>query len=502
MRERYLDWGQENMSVTAGAARCTRHHIECLSLVFVVATSMILLGGCVGSVKEGGASETPSGQGALVITNVLATAATTSSVQVGWKTNLASTSAIQYGTTTGYGFSSPVNSAMVTNHQVAVTGIKAGVLYHYRVVSADSSGTAVSGDATFSTGVTPGGNTTGPTVTLTAPANGATVSGIVNVTASASDSSGVAWVLFQVDGGIAGGQATAAPYAYVWNTTKSGNGTHRLNAIAQDMTGNSTTSASVTVTVNNTPAGAFSISGTVSPTAGGNGATIVLNGAASATTLVSSSGAYSFTGLANGIYAVSASRAGYAFSPAVQPATINGANITGLNFTATPVSQTFSISGTISPPVIGSGAAVILSGAVGATTTAGSSGAYMFTGLPSGNYVVAPSSSGATFSPAQQSVTVGTANITGVNFTASTNTQMHSALLSWDASSSTVAGYNVYRSTVSGSGFAKMNSGLVGGLIYTDSTVQSGITYYYVTRAVDSAGNESANSNQVSANIP
>ena len=78
----------------------------------------------------------------------------------------------------------------------------------------------------------------------------------------------------------------------------------------------------------------------------------------------------------------------------------------------------------------------------------------------------------------------------------------HSASLAWNGSTSTVSGYNVYRSTVSGSGYTKINSSLITTLTYTDSTVQSATTYYYVTTAVDSSGSESANSNEVSASIP
>jgi Abnormal spindle-like microcephaly-assoc'd, ASPM-SPD-2-Hydin/Protein of unknown function (DUF1573) len=78
----------------------------------------------------------------------------------------------------------------------------------------------------------------------------------------------------------------------------------------------------------------------------------------------------------------------------------------------------------------------------------------------------------------------------------------HSATLSWRASSSSVSGYNVYRTTVSGSGYAKINSGLISGLTYTDITVQPGMTYYYVATAVDASGNESTDSNQAMAVIP
>jgi len=78
----------------------------------------------------------------------------------------------------------------------------------------------------------------------------------------------------------------------------------------------------------------------------------------------------------------------------------------------------------------------------------------------------------------------------------------HSAALTWNASTSTVAGYNVYRSTVSGTLYTKINSSLITTLNYTDSTVQSGTTYFYVATAVDASGNESVQSNEVSAPIP
>jgi len=78
----------------------------------------------------------------------------------------------------------------------------------------------------------------------------------------------------------------------------------------------------------------------------------------------------------------------------------------------------------------------------------------------------------------------------------------HSVALSWNASTSTASGYNVYRSTTSGSGYVKINSSLVSGLAYADSNVTRGTTYYYVTTAVDSSGSESAYSNRASAAIP
>jgi fibronectin type 3 domain-containing protein len=89
-----------------------------------------------------------------------------------------------------------------------------------------------------------------------------------------------------------------------------------------------------------------------------------------------------------------------------------------------------------------------------------------------------------------------------INFTA-TPQAVHSVSLTWSSSpTTTVTGYNVYRTTISGSLFARVNSSPVTGLVYTDSTVQNGLTYYFVTTAVDPNGGESVFSNQVPAIIP
>ena len=79
----------------------------------------------------------------------------------------------------------------------------------------------------------------------------------------------------------------------------------------------------------------------------------------------------------------------------------------------------------------------------------------------------------------------------------------HTVDLSWVAStSSDIAGYNVYRGTVSGGPYTLLTSSLVTTTTYADGTVLSGATYYYVTTAVDSEGNASAYSDQVQAVVP
>lgn len=98
------------------------------------------------------------------------------------------------------------------------------------------------------------GDTVAPTTAITAPAAGATVSGTVTLTASASDNVGVTSVEFFVNSTRIGTD-TAAPYSLAWNSTTVVNGTYTITSKAFDMAGNVTTSAGVTVTVNNPTCG-------------------------------------------------------------------------------------------------------------------------------------------------------------------------------------------------------------------------------------------------------
>src|SRR3989344_5399242 len=94
-------------------------------------------------------------------------------------------------------------------------------------------------------------DTTAPSVSITSPTDGATVSGSsVSITANASDNVGVVGVQFKLDGGNLGAEDTSAPYTTTFNSTLSGNGSHTLYAVARDAAGNTTTST-VTVISNN-----------------------------------------------------------------------------------------------------------------------------------------------------------------------------------------------------------------------------------------------------------
>jgi len=79
----------------------------------------------------------------------------------------------------------------------------------------------------------------------------------------------------------------------------------------------------------------------------------------------------------------------------------------------------------------------------------------------------------------------------------------HSVALGWNTSTSSgVVGYNIYRGTVSGGPYTRINSALDSTPYDTDSSVQAGSTYYYVVTAVESSGAESTYSNQAQAAIP
>lgn len=78
----------------------------------------------------------------------------------------------------------------------------------------------------------------------------------------------------------------------------------------------------------------------------------------------------------------------------------------------------------------------------------------------------------------------------------------HSVDLLWNASSSSVTGYRVYRGVVSGGPYSLLTPSLVQVMSYSDTTVLAGKTYFYVVTAVSAANVESSYSNEVTAVIP
>jgi len=158
------------------------------------------------------------------------------------------------------------------------------------------------------------------------------------------------------------------------------------------------------------------------------------------------------------------------------------------------VKNTGNSSVTISQVTTSGGGFGIAGGFIGATIAAGQSATLnvvfspQATGTSSGKLTI---SSNATNSPNSIS-----ASGTGVSNTA------HSVSLSWSGgSSSGILGYYVYRSTVSGSAYLRVNLVPTASTKFTDGTVASGRTYYYVVTAVGGSG-ESPRSNQIVAVVP
>jgi chitodextrinase len=129
------------------------------------------------------------------------------------------------------------------------TALSPGTSYSYRVRAMDTVGN-LSLYSNVASATTP--DTTPPSVRVTSPANGATVSASVTLAATACDNVGVSTVQFQLDGANLGPALTIPPYLYTWDTTTTGNGAHTLTTIATDTFNNNTASAGAVVTVNNT----------------------------------------------------------------------------------------------------------------------------------------------------------------------------------------------------------------------------------------------------------
>jgi len=81
-----------------------------------------------------------------------------------------------------------------------------------------------------------GGSDRPPTVSITAPAAGALVSGLVLFTAAASDDQGVSRVEFFVNSSLLA-RVTASPYQTTWDTSAVLNGSYPLKAVAYDTIG-------------------------------------------------------------------------------------------------------------------------------------------------------------------------------------------------------------------------------------------------------------------------
>jgi Abnormal spindle-like microcephaly-assoc'd, ASPM-SPD-2-Hydin len=156
--------------------------------------------------------------------------------------------------------------------------------------------------------------------------------------------------------------------------------------------------------------------------------------------------------------------------------TSSGASVTVSS--AVSSNPEFTLTGLSLPATVAAGQSVTFSVRFAPQASGASSGSISFT-------------SNATNGPS-------TASVTGNGVPA----PQHNVKLSWNASTSTVVGYNVYRGSQTGGPYVAVNSSPDVSTSYTDDSVTAGQTYYYVVTAVDGGGTESVYSNQVQAVIP
>jgi len=186
----------------------------------------------------------------------LAATGGTGSVSLSWTAstdNVGVTAYDVYRSTTSGFVPAPANKVGRTAGTTFTDGGLAAGTYFYVVKAEDAAGN-LSGASNEASAAVTSADSSPPSVSITAPAAGATVTGTVTVAASAADNVGVAGVQFQLDGNPLGPELTAAPHSMSWDTAPAANGTHALTAVARDAAGNRTTSAAVTVDVENAAA--------------------------------------------------------------------------------------------------------------------------------------------------------------------------------------------------------------------------------------------------------
>jgi len=212
----------------------------------------------------------------------LAAVASTGRVTLSWSASTDNVGVTLYNvyrsTTSGFAATSASKIGQTSTTGYADTSIPSGGTYYYLVTAQDAAGNISNPSNQAVATVTV--DTIPPTVSLTAPAAGTSLTGVVAVTASASDNVAVAGVQFLLDGSVLGGEVTGPGplYTFNWTTATAPNGAHTLSARARDSAGNTALAANVGVTVSNSaPSGllaAYSFSEgsgtTVSDSSGNN----------------------------------------------------------------------------------------------------------------------------------------------------------------------------------------------------------------------------------------
>jgi hypothetical protein len=402
-------------------------------MVFIVNSAGVPSVGKIVKVEKAADTTAPTAPGGLT-----AAAQTGGNVKLDWTASTDAEGVTEYrvhrSTTAGFTPSAANRVATVASGTTFTDPGLANGTYYYRVIAADAAGNA--SQPSNQANVTVNTDATPPTVSLTAPAANALVRGTVNVTANAADNVGVQSVQFRVDGNNVGSADTTSPYALSLDTSTLTNGSHQLSAVARDAAGNTTTSANVSVTIDNA-APAVSVT---APAAGAH-----LAGTVSLTASASDNVAVQDVQLR-----VDGNNVGSADTSSPYTASLNTTTLSNGSHTLTAVARDTAGNSTTSASV----AVVVDNQAPGAPATLSATG--------------------------QSSSAV-------LDWAAATDNVA-------------VSEYRVHRSTTSGFTASAANrvATVTSGTTYTDSPLTPG-TYYYRVIAADEAGNAGAASPQASA---
>jgi hypothetical protein len=366
------------------------------------------------------------------------------------------------------------NSGTATLHVTALAAAGTGFSVNgFLLPLSLASGTTAVGNVVFSptsTGATSG------SVTVTSDSEGAVPPVALSGTGTAGTPKISVSPTSVAFGNVTVGQTGTTP------VTLQNTGTANLNVTAISATGTGYSVNGFILPLTLAPGASGTGNVVFAPKAAGavNGSLTVASNSSSAAPTVSLTG----SGVAAATYLLSVSPTSLAFGTK-DVASTNSLNVTlsntgmgSVSVSAANVTGTGYSVGTSFPVTI----------AAGATRTVAVTFTPQLTGAANGSVSFV---SNATNSPAN-------VTMTGAGQAAA----QHAVDLTWTASTSSVSGYNVYRSTTSGGPYTLLNSYPLTGTSHTDSTVLSGNTYYFVVRSVSATGMESANSTEVSAQIP
>lgn len=283
------------------------------------------------------------------------------------------------------------------------------------------------------------------------------------------------------------GRLTATPAALNFGNVQVGSSATLTETLTN------TGSSDLTIRADSINGNAFSVSGLTLPLRLAAGQSYTLSVTFTPTASGAESGSVVFRSFRNW-QTVPVSGAGTAAGQlTLSPAALNFGNVTegqsgslGATLTATGSAVTISSAGDSNSQFALSGLTFPF------TLAAGQSASFTVKFAPQ---ATGPISGTLSFVNSSPSPTVESLSGTGV-------APQHSVALNWQPSQSVVIGYNLYRGTVSGGPYTRINSSADTTTAYTDNTVVSGSTYYYVATAVAGDGSESTYSNQVQAVIP